>query len=272
MPVSYCEIWKNDNNTIRFHDKYSSEQALTDAIDKFIHKQEKGLHVCIICTDNSNVEREQLKDIVIDLISHETNCIFINEDTTNEDWNNACSYACVEIEESITELLNKMVKIFGENLRKDTDNVAKWIEFNSSNKTYSFEKTVIWQNSMNKDNLDTFLSAEERNGNCADIKFVFFLPQQCFDTFTAPGCLFNEFIEHIILALSPEGVLRIDYQKLYLENKRIKEYLYKFERESDEQKKEIDELKRIIVEKDRVIVELKMLIDEKNRINDEPNR
>lgn len=282
MPVSYCEIWINDNNTIKFHNKFPSEQALTDAIYNFIHKREKGLHVCIICTDNSIVEQEQLKDIVIDLINKEANLIFLNEDTTEEDWKKSCFYACVEIVSSITELLNKMVTIFGENLSKDTNHVATWIELYSSNKQYSFEKTLIWQNPMNKDSLNNFLTEEERNGNCADIKFVFFLPQQCFEIFTAPNCLFNEFIECIILALSPDGVLRLKYQKLYLENEKRKEYIFQLERKFDELKKvddekdkEIDELKRKIdklkminVKKDSEIDELKRKIDEPKKVND----
>ena len=97
MPVSYCEIWINNNNTIEFHDKFSSEQALTSAINSFIHKQEKGLHVCIICTDNSDDEQNRLKSYIIDLINNETYCNYLSENAT-EYWNNMCSYACVEIE------------------------------------------------------------------------------------------------------------------------------------------------------------------------------
>lgn len=282
MPVSYCEIWINDNNTIKFHNKFPSEQALTDAIDNFIHKREKGLHVCIICTDNSIVEQEQLKDIVIELINNEPDFIYLNEDTTDEDWKKTCFYACVEIVPSITELLNKMVTIFRVNLNKDIQRVSRWIEVCSDDEQDSFEYAEIWCSDRNLRRLNNFLSAEERNGNCADIKFVFFLPQQCFEIFKAPGCLFNEFIEYILLALSPDGVLRLKYQELYLENKKIKEYIFQLEREFDELKKvddekdkEIDELKRkidklkmIIVKKDSEIDELKRKIDEPKKVND----
>ena len=272
MPVSYCEIWINDNNTIKFHDKNQSEQVLTDAIDNFIHKREKGLHVCIICTDNSIVEQEQLKDIVIELINNEPDFIYLNEDTTDEDWKKTRFYACVEIVSSITELLNKMVTIFRVNLNKDIQSVSRWIEVCSDDEQDSFENVEIWCSDINLRRLNNFLSAEERNGNCADIKFIFFLPEQCFGTFKEPKCLFNEFIEYIIFALSLDGVNRLIYQKLYLENEERKKYILKLESESAEQKKEIDELKRVIDEKDRVIDVQKRLIDKNNRINDDPIR
>lgn len=255
MPVSYCEIWNNDNNNMKFRNKILSEQALSFAINSFIHKQEKGLHVCIICTDNSDDEQNRLKSYIIDLINNETYCNYLSENAT-EYWNNMCSYACVEIESSITELLKKMVTIFGENLNKDIQLVSQWIEFCSHNEQDSFEKPEIWHNDMNLRSLNNFISAEERNGECADIKFIFFLPKQCYDTFTAPRCLFSEFIECIILALSQQGVIQL---KLEEWNKKKEEFDKVYENFN----------KNTNNEKDLCNIEIKQKTDEMKQLGDE---
>ena len=228
-----------------FHGTYNLKEALNGFCNCC-----KGLHVCIICTDTlpeTSIDESWINNVIVIalregvLIDENVIDALINRNLINEvftlfkslgyrivsedetgNWQRG-KYVSVGTGKCYCDVLSKIKDVFRQ-LDKEIENTQTTIiEICRLNETIGMLKKFCDMDTAAS--LTTgFITEKELENGCADIKVIFFLPQEFYDIFSSPKCLFPDFIEYVILALSPIGIVELvqDYEKkLKSKNKEI---------------------------------------------------